>query len=255
VASASTDVSTIAADTFGLGQTDAWEVSAIAEMKIDFSVLNKIAYLRRKGGQQWAATAPILGGYCGGPEGLALTLTAYNLQALMVNHAEVHHPFCNHIQYTANTGRMMLWPISVSTQAITRNSPVPMADLCYAASGPMTEMVFYELAAWVLAAVTSGASIEVGAIALNANLDHTTPYEPQFATEVAHAVFRMSRKEANEICITLNDQYENNLTQPPTGKKYQECFDIENSTPSREYRAFYKDIKAKIKDMGVPFGN
>lgn len=255
VASASTDVSTIAADTFGLTQSDAWEVSAIAEMKIDFSVLNKVAYLRRKGGQQWAATAPILGGYCGGPEGLAVTLTAYNLQALMVNHAEVHHPFCNHIQYTSNTGRMMLWPISVATQAISRNSPVPIAFLCYAAAGPMTEMVFYELAAWTLAAVTSGASIEVGAIALNSVLDHTTPIEPQFATEVAHAAIGMSRKEANEISSKLVEIYENDLLKPPTGKKYQDCFNVQTSTPSSEYQEFYKSIKKKIKDLGVPFKN
>jgi len=252
VASASTDVATIAADTFGLLPSDAWEISAIAEMKIDFSVLNKIAYLRRRGGQQWAATAPILGGYCGGPEGLALALTAYNLQALMVNHAEVHHPFCNHIQYSANTGRMMLWPISLSTQAVTRNSPLPMADLCYAAAGPMTEMVYHELAAWVLAAVASGASIEVGAIALNAVLDHTTPLEPQFAAEVAHAVTGMSRKEAGTICKQLNDTYEGRLTQPPTGKKYQECFDINTSMPSSEYCEFYQNIKSRMREMGIP---
>jgi methylamine--corrinoid protein Co-methyltransferase len=253
VASASTDVSTIAADTFGLTATDAWEISAIAEMKIDFSVLNKIAYLRRKGGQQWAATAPILGGYCGGPEGLAVTLAAYHLQALMVNHAEVHHPFCNHLQYTANTGRIMLWPISIANQAITRNSPVPVANLCYTAAGPMTEMVFYEIAAWVLAGVTSGGSIEVGGIALNTIQDHTTPYEPQFACDVAHAVAGMSRKEANRICGALNDRYEKHLTKPPTGKNYRECFDLETSLPSEEYREFHNDIKAKIEGLGIPF--
>ena len=253
VASASTDVSTIAADTFGLTQTDAWEISAIAEMKVDFSVLNKVAYIRRKGRQQWAATAPILGGYCGGPEGLAVTLAAYHLQSLMINNAEVHHPFCNHIQYTANTGRMMLWPIGVANQAITRNSPVPVANLCYTAAGPVTEMVFYEMAAWVLAGVASGGSIEVGGIALNTVLDHTTPCEPQFACEVAHAVAGMSRKEANQICRTLNDRYEKDLTQPPTGKNYRECFDMQTSTPSEEYRRFYKNMKAKIKDLGIPF--
>jgi hypothetical protein len=252
VSSASTDVSTIAADSFGLTQTDAWEISAIAEMKVDFSVLNKLAYLRRKGGQQWAATAPILGGYCGGPEGLAVTLAAYHLQALMVNHPEVHHPFCNHIQYTANTGRIMLWPISVANQAITRNSPVPVANLCYTAAGPMTEMVFYEIAAWVLAGVTSGGSIEVGGIALNTVLDHTTPCEPQFACEVAHAAVGMSRKEANQICGALNDRYEKDLTRPPTGKNYRECFDLQTSTPSEEYRGFYESTKAKIRDLGIP---
>lgn len=254
VASATTDVSTIAADGFGLTNEDAWEISAIAEMKINFSVLNKIAYLNRKGGQQWAATAPILGGYCGGAEGMAVVQTAYNLQALMVNNAEVHHPFCNHIRYTANTGRETLWAISVSTQAITRNSPLPIDYLCYTAAGPMTEMVFYELIAWTTAAVTSGASIEVAAIALNTTLDHTTPYEPQFATEVAHAVVGMTRNEANTICLKLLDIYEKDLMNPPVGKNYRDCYDIQNSTPTIEYRKFYKKIKKKAKDeFGVSF--
>jgi hypothetical protein len=130
-----------------------------------------------------------------------------------------------------------------------------MADLCYAAAGPMTEMVFYELAAWTLAAVTSGASIEVGAIALNSVLDHTTPYEPQFATEVAHAAVGMSRKEANDISSKLVDMYENDLLKPPTGPKYQDCFNVQTSTPSSEYKEFYKSIKKRIQDLGVPFKN
>ena len=195
-----------------------------------------------------------MGGYCGGPEGLALTLVAYHLQALMVNQPEVHHPFCNPLQYTANTGRIMLWPIGVANQAITRNSPLPTVNLCYPAAGPMTEMVFYEIAAWVLTGVTSGGSIEVGGIALNTVMDHTTPREPEFACEVAHAATGMSRKEANQICRALNDRYEKDLIKPPTGKNYRECFDLQTSMPSDEYREFYKNIKTKIADLGIPLG-
>ena len=117
----------------------------------------------------------------------------------------------------------------------------------------MTEMVFYEVASWVLAGVSSGGSIEVGGIALNTVLDHTTPYEPRFASEVAHAVTGMSRKEANRICGKLNDRYEKDLTKPPTGKSYAECFDMQTSMPSEEYRGFYKNMKAEIGDLGIPF--
>jgi methylamine--corrinoid protein Co-methyltransferase len=254
VASASTDVATIAADHFGLARTDAWEVSSIAEMKVDFSMLNKVAYLHRVGGQQWNATAPIMGGYAGGPEGTAVATAAYNLQAIMVNQAEVQHPFNNHISYLTNTGREMLWVVSVSSQAITRNSPLPIAALCFAGAGPMTDMIFYEITAWTLAAVTSGASIEVAAIAKNTALDHTTPYEPQFGAEVAHRAVGMSRKEANRICLDLVGRYEKDLPNPPAGKRFQDCFDIQTSTPTQEYRNFYKTMKKKIHDLGVPLG-
>jgi hypothetical protein len=63
----------------------------------------------------------------------------------------------------------------------------------------------------------------------------------------------MSRKEANDISSKLVDMYENDLLKPPTGKKYQDCFNVQNSTPSSEYQEFYKSIKKKIKDLGVSF--
>jgi methylamine--corrinoid protein Co-methyltransferase len=142
----------------------------------------------------------------------------------------------------------------VSSQAITRNSPLPIAALCFAGAGPMTDMIFYEITAWTLAAVTSGASIEVAAIAKNTALDHTTPYEPQFGAQVAHGAVGMSRKEANLICLDLVGRYEKDLPNPPAGKRFQDCFDIQTSTPTQEYRNFYKTMKKKIHDLGVPLG-
>jgi len=49
-------------------------------------------------------------------------------------------------------------------------------------------------------------------------------------------------------------RYEKDLYNPPTGKRFQECFDIQTSTPTQEYRHFYKTMKKKIHDLGVPLG-
>ena len=84
-------------------------------------------------------------------------------------------------------------------------------------------------------------------------LDHTSPYEPQFGAEVAHAILGMERKAANDICLKLLERYEKDLVHPPTGKKYQECFNIKDSTPTVEYREFYKTIKKKIGNLGISF--
>ena len=67
----------------------------------------------------------------------------------------------------------------------------------------------------------------------------TTPDEPQFGIEVAQAILGMDRKEANDICLKLLERYEKDLVNPPTGKKYQECFNVKDSTPTVEYRGFY----------------
>lgn len=83
--------------------------------------------------------------------------------------------------------------------------------------------------------------------------DHTTPGEPQFGTEVAHVILGMDRKEANDICLKLLERYEKDLVNPPTGKKCQECFNVKDSNPTGEYRDFYKAVKKKTKDLGIPF--
>ena len=48
----------------------------------------------------------------------------------------------------------------------------------YGATGPMTKMLFYEHAAWVIAAVVSGGSIEVGAVARGVSLALRGGHEP-----------------------------------------------------------------------------
>ncbi len=63
----------------------------------------------------------------------------------------------------------------------------------------MTEMCLYEIAAAVINAVVSGASIEFGGVAKAVEVDHFTPMEPKWASEVAHGVIGMTRSQGNEI--------------------------------------------------------
>ena len=61
----------------------------------------------------------------------------------------------------------------------------------------MTKMAFYEYAAWIIGSVVCGGSIEAGGSSRGTSVDYTSPVEPLFCSEVAHAVAGMSRKEAN----------------------------------------------------------
>ena len=255
ISTASSAIATIAASQpqFGLRTSDGWPCGTIAEMKVDYGVLSKGAYLLSWGANVCSETAPVLGGYAGGPEGTALVNTAYNILGTVIQKASYQLSFPMHYRFGCNTERRTLWSISLSSQAITRNSRLPLFIIGYVASGPMTEMVLYETAAWIIATVASGAHVEAEGVCKATHVDHFTPMEPGFAAEVAYAATGIKRSFANELVKTLLSRYEEKLNNPPLGKKYQECYNAETGKPSEEYLGLYSRIKTELEDLGLKF--
>jgi len=258
IATATTDTATIAGSHFGMRTTDIWELGAIGEMKVNFHLLNKAAYLQAWGGNSLAETGPSLGGFCGGPEGTSVVTTAYHLQGILVHRSVFQHPFTIHFKYQCNTGRDLIWVFATMNQAVSRNSHWPVLSLMYTAGGPMTEMYFQEATAWVLTAITCGTNVEIGGVAKAINPDHLTPIEPMFAGEVALAAAaqKMTRKQAGDIVKELLPKYEDKIKGDPTltiGKKYQELYDMDSLTPCSEYVDLYQQMKKEIGKMGVKF--
>jgi len=255
ISTASSAIATIAASQpqFGLRPSDGWLCGTIAEMKVDYGVLSKGAYLLSWGANVCSETGPVLGGYAGGPEGTALVNTAYNILGTVIQKASYQLAFPIHYKFGCTTDRKILWGISLSSQAITRNSRLPLFVVGIAASGPMTEMVLYETAASVITAVASGAHIEGAGVCKNTHVDHFTPMEPGFAAEVAYAATGINRTFANELVRTLLSRYEEKLNNPPLGKKYQECYNVETGKPSEEYLRLYSKIKTELEDLGLEF--
>jgi len=206
IATAVSDTAKIAGSQFGLRPSDGWLIGTMAEMKINFARLNEIAYVTSLGGHVVAETAPILGGYCGGPEGVAVANVAYHLNCILVMRGSAHLTFPIHFNYGCTTTRDVMWAVSASSQAISRNSYFPFFILSYTAAGPMTEMCLYELAAAMTTSVVSGASIEFGGVTKATVVDHFTPIEPRLASEVAHGVVGMTRSQGNEIVKRLFSQ-------------------------------------------------
>ena len=251
IASAVQSQEHIAGHSFGLQTTDALEIGTIHEMKVDFDSLNKIAYSLAAGSLVFAENGVILGGLSGGPAGVAVVTAAYNPVDLLILRGAVQHPFPTHFDLGTTSTRDTIWARSLANQAITRNSSLPVVNVGYGGAGPMTRMIFYEHAAWVIGAVVSGGSIEAGGSARGVSVDYTSPMEPLFASEVAHAVAGMSRKEANGIVVTLINKYEDKLHEPPVGQKYQECCDTATGAPGKEFIELYRQVR---REMAEQFG-
>jgi hypothetical protein len=244
----------IAGHRFGLRKTDALEIGTVHEMKIDFDSLNKVAYSLAAGSLIFAENGIILGGLAGGPAGTAVVTAAYNPVDLLILRGAVQHPFPIHFDLGVTSTRDTIWARSLANQAVTRHSNLPVVNIGYSAAGPMTKMLAYEHSAWVIGSVASGGSIEVGAAAKGVALDCTSPMEPLLASEVAHAVAGMSRKEANTIVVALLEKYEGQLRNPPTGQRYQECHDIATGKPNKEFIELYREVRQEMIDQfGLKF--
>ena len=244
----------IAAHRFGIRNTDALEIGTIHEMKIDFDSMNKVAYSLATGSLIFAENGIILGGLAGGPAGTAVVTAAYNPVDLLILRGAVQHPFPTHFDLGVTSARDTIWARSVANQAVTRHSTLPVVNVGYSGAGPMTKMLFYEHSAWIISSVVSGGSIECGASARGTALDYTSPLDPLLGSEVAHAVAGMSRKEANGIVNVLLGKYENQLRNPPIGKKYQECYDVASGKPIKEYIELYRKVRKEMADQfGLQF--
>jgi len=248
VASAGRAAAHIAGHRYGIRKGDALEIGTHAEMKVDFDSLNKVALSLSEGSLIFAENGVILGGFAGGPTGTAVVTAAYNAVDILLLRGAVQHPFPTHFDLGTTSTRDTIWARSLANQAVSRNSRLPLVNIGYATAGPMTKMVLYEFAAWVIGAVVSGGSIEVGGSAHGTNVDYTSPMEPLFASEVAHAVAGMSREEANKIVLGLLAKYEDRLPDPPEGKRYQDCFDAAAATPTKEFLQLYREVKQEVED-------
>jgi methylamine--corrinoid protein Co-methyltransferase len=256
ISTAAAAVTTIAASApqFGLRPTDGWLCGAISEMKADFGVMNKIACLLNWGANVGAESSPILGGYCGGPAGTAVVSTAYVLMGLVFHRGRYQLTFPVHFKHGCSTTRDVLWVVSTSCQAASRNIPMPVIWLGYMAAGPNTQMYFYESAAHLLCAVTSGApSVQTPHPARAVRVDGITPMEAQFGVEMATAASKLDREQASELVIRLLEKYEPQVEAAPGGSVYQECYDVTTGKPGEAYLRLYNEVKEELAGMGVPF--
>lgn len=249
-ATAVSDVGKIAGGAFTLQNSDAYEICSIAEMKVDFGMLNEVAYAINSGNNIVSACGPLLGGYCGGPEGLAVATTAYTFQGLLVQRGDIQHTYPVHYRYIANSGRELLWANSLSYQATSRNVKIPLLCIPYVAAGPATRMIFYETAAIASSIVSSGGSLE-GVALRGTEMDYSCHLEPQFMTEVAHSVRGLKRETVNQIVKDLLKNYEKDIPNPPEGKRFQECYEKGTINPNTEYLKLYQEMKKTMGEYGI----
>jgi methylamine--corrinoid protein Co-methyltransferase len=254
ISSATTSMASIAGShpAFGLRASDGWLIDIIAEMKVDYETLNRLAFILITGGNIGSTALPILGGYAGGPAGTALLMTAYTLLGMVLLRGTYHLTGPIHFQRGCSTARDTLWVFSAAGRATSRNTGYPAIGLGYAAAGPCTRVYFQEAAAVNLCCVVSGyAGVQTVHPAKAIVVDGITPLEALFNVEVARAAACLTSEQANELVLRLLEGYEDLLDSAPPGKRYQECYDPATGRATDEYLRLYDGVKEDLSQLGL----
>ena len=255
VAAAGTARGTIAASSHASGwrESDCVIVGTLAEFKTNFEMMTKVVWCQESPTRCVLASAPIMGGFAGGPEAMAIINTAYAILGVVVYRCDYFLSLPMDLRLGCSTSRPVLWAWSVSNQAISRNTNVPTLALPYAAGGPMTESFYYEAAASTIAAIASGVSFQTTHPAGALFPDFLTPMEMRACVEIALGATGMTRKEASPVVNKLLTIYENKLTDPDRGRSYTDCFDLATGQPTAEHVTFVDGVKSQLTVLGVRF--
>ena len=149
----------------------------------------------------------------------------------------------------------MLWLISVTGQALARNTHLLIGVSPFTAAGPCTDMVVYELAAIVLAATVSGLHLNLAAVARNKLPERSSGMEARIGAETGHLIARrgITRESANEIVMKILGKYESKIPDAPQGKRFDECYDLKTVRPTQEYLDVYERCKEGLAKIGLEY--
>ena len=253
--SCSSGIATIASSNpeFGARKSDGWIVAPHAELKINYDSLNQVAYLSNWGANIGQESGPILGGYAGGPEGAAITTVAYAFHGILVVRATYHLTYPIQMMPVCSTTPGMIFLISASSQAFTRNIGAPYYALGYASAGAATKQYFYEAAAYLLAIQSSGMGIEDVHPNKAVGTNQALPIDSEFTCSFGHGNIGITRKEANTIIKKLQEKFIHKIKDAPKGRNLYECYDIETMKPDDKLLKLYDEVIGELKGFGINF--
>ena len=231
---------------------EAHECSQLNELKIDMTGLNMLSGWITNGDMIMIEQMPIFGGYCGGVEETAICDVATHLAsfALFSGNFLLDGPI--HIRWGITTSRETLQIAAHTAAAIDANTDLLLANQYYPTAGPCTEMCLLETAAQAMSDTASGRELISGSASSKGVVrDKTSPMEARMMGEAAIATMGRDIHEVNTLLDRLVSSYEKDFSRAPAGKTFQECYDVQNITPTKEHMAVYDGAVSRLRRLGL----
>lgn len=233
---------------------DAHECSQLNELKIDMIGLNMLAGWHLAGDVIMLEQMPIFGGFTSTVEETAICDVATSIASFALLNCDIHLDGPIHIRWGTTSTRETLQIAAHVAAALDTNTDVLLANQYYTMAGPCTKMCLLETAAQAITDTASGRELLSGvASAKGVVQDKTTGMEARMMGEASMATCGMDIEEVNLILDKLISRYETNYNQAPAGKKFQECYNFHNMTPSDEYLDIYESALNTLSECGIDF--
>jgi len=236
---------------YGLRKTDAHLVPVLNEMKTDWDRLIKAIVFKIRGGINCALVDPIIGGFFGGPAGVAIGFIASFLLSRLVYNADYYiiHPI--HNKWVSTSVPEGLWVLAVVGQAMSKHTNFILMGDVWTSNGAGSQEIFWETVANTIVNVVTG-SHPLGVSATNGKYPHASGLETRFMGEVAYAATKLNRKNANEIAQIFLKKYHPTRTQNPNiGKIIYELYDVKTMRPKNWWLEMYKQAIKEVSEYGI----
>ena len=195
---------------------------------------------------------PIFGGYCGGIEETAICDVATMLASFALFDCDIHLDGPIHIRWGTTTTGETLQIAAHAARAIDRNTDLLLGNQYYTLAGPCTEMCLLEVAAQAITDTASGRELISGSASSKGVVkDKTTGMEARMMGEVAAATAGMEVSDANKVLDKLIGKYKDNYSKPPAGKRFQDCYDVKEIIPTKEYLDVYERALKTLSECGI----
>jgi len=223
-----------------------------SELKVNYQTLHKVVHTLNVGGMIFAGSPAMIGGMPGPPEGAVLSCIACALLQYPVLQADVGGGEIYDIRYLSNVNRDGIWALSVTHQALSRNTNLLTHGIANQVSGPGTKELLYETVVGVSTIAVSGASFSTGPRSAGGKLDdYLTPLECRVCAEVAHAASGLSLEKVNEIAKALLPKFEDSIKDPHIGKIVHDVYDLEKFEAKPEWQGMYDEVKQEAAGLGL----
>ncbi len=223
-----------------------------SELKINNQTLHKVVHSLAMDGLIFAGSPGMIGGMPGTPEGAVISSIAAGLLQYAVLFASVGGGELYDIRYLSNMNREGLWALSMTHQALSRNTHLCTHGIANQVSGPGTKELLYETLVGVSIIAASGASFSTGPRSAGGKFnDYLSPLDCRWCAEVAHAASPMKLERVNEMANKFLPEFEANIKTPNVGKPVEEVWDLKNFRPLPDAEKAYDEVRKAAEDFGL----
>ena len=238
---------------------DVRHVYVMPHLKTDYDQMCRSLMWNQAGVKTWGIMQAYIGGGSGGPATSAVQGVADLLAYMMLYETSQLGCFISDALYFSNTSRTSMFVGLNGGAAFVKHTKWPgwLGPGWQMTAGLGCEEYFWEHVTGAVGNTCLGFSNSGGTGHQSAALDHACGLGARFAAEVGYAVgqAKLTRKQANEMCLKALDKYQSQIEARTIHKKggdFREVYDVKTVTPKKEFLEIYEKVKAELREWGLP---